>query len=1007
MIYEAKMSIPDKIIELVDRFERNIDAYKQGKYKETQVRREFIDPFFKALGWDVDNERGYAEAYKEVVHEDAIKVGWGTKAPDYSFRIGGTRKFFIEAKKPSVDIKGDIHPAFQLRRYAWSAKLPLSILTDFEEFAVYDTRIKPNKNDKASNARVMYLTFRDYPEKWEEIASIFSRDSILKGSFDKYVESGRKKRGTAEVDDAFLSEIESWRDLLARNIALRNPQLENRVLNDVVQKTIDRILFLRICEDRGVENYGQLMALINGTNIYLRLSKLFLKADERYNSGLFHFTSEKNRQDPDEISLQLSIDDKHLKDIIKRLYYPESPYEFSVLPADILGQVYERFLGKVIRLTPGHRAVVEEKPEVRKAGGVYYTPTYIVDYIVKNSVGKLLEGKTPKQAEKLKILDPACGSGSFLLGAYQYLMDWYLKEYTAENPEKYLKSRSPKIYQIRSGDWRLSTTEKKRILLNNIYGVDIDTQAVEVTKLSLLLKVLEGETDETLTSQLKLFHERALPDLGNNIKCGNSLIGSDFYEGRQLSILTEDEIYRINAFDWEKEFPEIFHRRDTKDAEKGFDAVIGNPPYLRQEVLGQIKNYFKSRYTAFSNTADLYTYFIEKGIQLLNNSGIFGMIISNKWLRTKYGETLRRLLSREYQIISIIDFGELPVFKKVGTFPAILFVKKTKTNQCNLQYAPVKELIPNQLFESINNVQYDVNISTLESHYGWSLANLKEREILEKIKDTGIPLKKYIGNSRIKYGIKTGFNNAFIIDEKTKNYLIKSDPNSSGIIVPFVNGDDIRKYKINFRGRYLILSKIGIPIKNYPAIFNHLENYKLHLMKRSDKGNYWWELRPCNYYDRFQRKKIIWPDIAKEPRFSYDDKKLYVTNTAYILDLDDKYLLGILNSSLAWLYFQNTCFALGDPKRGGRLRLIYQFVENLPIRTIDYFDPICKSRHDKMVKLVDRMLYLNKQLDKPKTPHDKDVLQRQIETTDRQIDRLVYELYELTEEEIGIVEGTL
>ncbi|MBU4446173.1 N-6 DNA methylase, partial [bacterium] len=578
------MSAPDKIIKLVDRFDRNIDAYKQGKYNETQVRREFIDPFFKALGWDVANERGYAEAYKEVVHEDVIKVGQGTKAPDYSFRIGGARKFFVEAKKPSIDIKGDIHPAFQLRRYAWSAKLPLSILTDFEEFAVYDARIKPNKNDKASNARVMYITFREYPEKWEEIASIFSHDSILKGSFDKYVESGRKKRGTAEVDDAFLSEIETWRDLLARNIALRNPQLENRVLNDVIQKTIDRILFLRICEDRGVENYGQLMALLNGANIYSRLSKHFLRADERYNSGLFHFSSEKNRQDPDEISLQLVIDDKPLKDIIKRLYYPESPYEFSVLPADILGQVYERFLGKVIRRTPGHRAVVEDKPEVRKAGGVYYTPTYIVDYIVENTVGKLVESKTPKQVEKLKILDPACGSGSFLLGAYQYLMDWHLEQYTANDPEKYLKSRSPKIYQIRSGDWRLSTSEKKRILLNNIYGVDIDTQAVEVTKLSLLLKVLEGETDETLKSQLKLFHERALPDLGNNIKCGNSLIGSDFYDGKQLSLLSEDEMYRINAFDWEKEFPEIFHRRDAclrptdrqaKDAEKGFDAVIG------------------------------------------------------------------------------------------------------------------------------------------------------------------------------------------------------------------------------------------------------------------------------------------------------------------------------------------------------------------------------------------------------------------------------------------------
>ena len=226
-----------------------------------------------------------------------------------------------------------------------------------------------------------------------------------------------------------------------------------------------------------------------------------------------------------------------LKDIFKDLYYPDSPYEFSVLPADILGHIYEQFLGKVIRLTPAHRAVVEEKPEVRKAGGVYYTPTYIVDYIVKHTVGKLIEGKTPNQVSKLRVLDPACGSGSFLLGAYQRLLDWHLAWYSENEPEKHRKGRKTKIFQGPGGDWRLTTAEKKRILLNNIYGVDIDLQAVEVTKLSLLLKVLEGENEETLGKNLRLFHERALPDLGQNIKCGNSLIGPNFYENRQLSLI--------------------------------------------------------------------------------------------------------------------------------------------------------------------------------------------------------------------------------------------------------------------------------------------------------------------------------------------------------------------------------------------------------------------------------------------------------------------------------------
>jgi hypothetical protein len=384
------MPIPALVTELVRRFERNYDAYRSGQYNETQVRREFIDPMFKTLGWDMDNERGYAEAYKDVVHEDAIKVGGATKAPDYCFRIGGTRKFFLEAKKPAVNIKEEIHPAYQLRRYAWSAKLPLSILSDFEEFAVYDCRVKPDKADKAAAARTLYLTYRDYAARWDEIAAVFSRDAVLKGSFDQYAESNKAKKGTAEVDAAFLQEIECWRELLARNIALRNPGLGQRDLNYAVQATIDRIIFLRIGEDRGFEPYGRLMALQNGGQVYERLAQLFRQADDRYNSGLFHFKPEKGRDAPDEWTLNLLLDDKPLKDILKNLYYPDSPYEFSVLPADILGQVYEQFLGKVIRLTSGHRAIVEDKPEVKKAGGVYYTPTYIVDYIVRQTVGKLL-----------------------------------------------------------------------------------------------------------------------------------------------------------------------------------------------------------------------------------------------------------------------------------------------------------------------------------------------------------------------------------------------------------------------------------------------------------------------------------------------------------------------------------------------------------------------------------------------------------------------------------------
>ena len=320
------MALPREITDLIERFDRNRDSYLSGQYNETQLRREFLDPFFTALGWDVENKQGYAEAYKDVIHEAALKIGGVTKAPDYCFRIGSVKKFFVEAKKPAINLKDDITPAFQLRRYAWSAKLPLSILTDFEEFAVYDCRIKPVQTDKASTGRVLYFTYKDYAAKWDEIVSIFSHEAVLKGSFDKYAESSKLKKGTATVDDAFLTEIEDWRDILARNIAIRNADLSQRELNFAVQRTIDRLVFLRICEDRGIEEYGRLQVQLNGTNVYKRLVQLFSQADDRYNSGLFHFQREKDRhEEPDKLTLKIEIDDKPLKDIINRPLLSRKP----------------------------------------------------------------------------------------------------------------------------------------------------------------------------------------------------------------------------------------------------------------------------------------------------------------------------------------------------------------------------------------------------------------------------------------------------------------------------------------------------------------------------------------------------------------------------------------------------------------------------------------------------------------------------------------------------------
>src|SRR5207249_2550795 len=339
---------------------------------------------------------------------------------------------------------------------------------------------------------------------------------------------------------------------------------------------------------------------------------------------------------------------------------------FSVLPADILGQVYEQFLGKVIRLTEGHQAKIEDKPEVKKAGGVYYTPTYIVDCNVTNTEGKSLGQKTTKRAAQLRIVDPACGSGSFLIGAYQYLLTWHRDWYVDHDPKKWATGRNPALYRGMGGEWKLTTAERKRILLQNIFGVDIDAQAVEVTKLSLLLRVLEGESEQTLATQLRFYHERALPDLGRNIKCGNSLIGPDFYDQQEMDFLDEEERYRINVFDWNAEFSEIMRAG-------GFDAVIGNPPYIftREQLSELQREYFAQKFRLSWEKHNTFMLFMELMLRLVGPAGRGGFIVPNSWLTIESAQLLRAEFVCRLLVIADLNY---PAFKKVSMEPCIFVI---------------------------------------------------------------------------------------------------------------------------------------------------------------------------------------------------------------------------------------------------------------------------------------------------------------------------------------------
>ena len=1005
----------EDVAKLCRYFATNRQAFLASGVKEAHVRQSLIDPFFESLGWDVRNTAMTAPQYREVIPEDSLDVEGHQKAPDYAFRVGTLPKFYAEAKKCGVNIGSDPAPAYQLRRYGWSAKVALSVLTDFEELGVYDCTKRPGQGDKASHARIQYFHFDEYSDRWRELWDVFSREAVWSGAFDQYAAS-KRKRGTSEVDVEFLKEIEGWRERLARNIAIRNKGLSSDDLNAAVQLTIDRVVFLRMAEDRGMEPYEQLLKLCERSDIYPRFMRdLCRRADQKYNSGLFHFQKETGvSENPDRITPKLAVDDKVFKLILESLYFAHgSPYHFGVMPVEILGTVYERFLGNVIRLTAGHHAKVELKPEVRKVGGVYYTPAYIVEYIVKHTVGRQIKGRSPAQlagkgrdrppglsskgqagmpALPFRVLDMACGSGSFLLGAYQCLLDYCLKWYIEHNPATHKKA----VYMDpRNGEWRLAIKEKKRILTTHIFGVDIDPQAVEVSKLSLLLKVLEGETDQSLSLSLLSFGDRALPNLADNIKCGNSLIGSDCFTGKLIP--DPDEMKRVNPFDWEQAFPDAMKAG-------GFDCVIGNPPYLKIEhIAAEDREYFSLRFACFMKRYDTYGLFVERSIGLLKPKGFFGMIIPSTILNNLSFSKFRKMLVESTSISSIVNLGG-KVFQGVNNDTVILVFAKGKGHVSKTQILDVQKYGGGLATAAAIGTK-DLSRAATPPQYVFELRMSKAADsILAKMRSDGLVLGEICSCFQ---GFVTGGNDAYIVDAKS----VREEKIERAICKPAVFGGQVPRYgRPNPQGFVIYLTRDS-DLNEFPNVRARLEPYKAKLKKKREVKlgrQPWYSLHWPRVQENFERSpKILVQairNLALKRRIiaTVDTQGLYADHTLNVLytehkEYDIRYVLAILNSALVNFLFS---------KKYIDINIKGVYLTDVPIPRIDFFVSAGRKRHNRMVKLTDSMLGLQQQLAGAQSAAQKAILQRQIDSTDAEIDRLVYDLYGLTEEEIAVIEGT-
>ncbi|MGD2092608.1 MAG: TaqI-like C-terminal specificity domain-containing protein [Candidatus Aminicenantes bacterium] len=653
------------------------------------------------------------------------------------------------------------------------------------------------------------------------------------------------------------------------------------------------------------------------------------------------------------------------------------------------------------------QAMVEDKSEVKKAGGVYYTPQFIVDYIVGHTVGEKIKNKTPGDVTKIKILDPACGSGFFLLGAYQLLMDYHLNYYTggltrksdkiSRQQQSILKKalKENKIYQSREDEYQLTIAEKHNILLNNIFGVDIDRQAVEMTKMSLLLKLLEGESMESSGQLCKYSDIKLLPDLSDNIKCGNSLIGSDFYEKGQMSLFQDEEtIRRINAFDWETEFPGIFQKG-------GFHVVIGNPPYFSISTIEkQIVYYLEKKYSEIhTGYNDIMYYFIYKCIKLLEQNGVFGFITSNYYIGNTYAKKIRNFL-KEY-VFKILNFRDYKVFGDANVHTNIIIANKIPGDK-TLEVLELRKCpINNTLDLEANFTKFVLHKESLEDN--WIITNDANLRIIRKMALISIDLGVI---TEIEKGSTSGKNKIFTVKKEFANELNLEKE----ILRKNIKNSHLERYHIIDSGYFIIYIDNDINIDRYPNIKNYLSKHITELLNRNEvkKGLYqWYRLeRPRKKYIFDSAEKLIVPYRAESNRFAYDNQQYFndggdirviilKKNVYYSL----KYILGILNSRLMNWYYQ----FIGKPKGSSR-EYFNKPLAKIPIRKLAFANRSEKNQHDKIVHWVDQMLELQKKFHAAKIETEKTLFKKQIDMKDKQIDQLVYELYRLTDQEIKIVE---
>jgi len=957
-----------RIERLIKKYE-SLTSVQLKRYNESMTCKDFILPLFQALGWDINN-KFFDE---EVISEKQVS---GKKA-DYAFHIDGVTKFFIEAKKPKENIKEEKH-AKQAIMYAWHKSVPWAILTNFKSIRVFNAEWDELDPERSLIFEISYQDYLTDKKLW-----FLSKKSFENGKLDKYAEENYKRPKKEPITKQLAEDLIKWRDNLYRQLRAWNDEkkFSDFQITESVQKILNRLIFIRTIEDRGIEDQKLREIIRNWKEEKERkdffsqeLKKLFKYYWDEYDSKLF-----------DEHTCDfIEYLDEFIANIIDELYKNQKGirYNFDFIPADVLGTIYEQYLGKI------QQEEINKKPSKKRSQGIYYTPRYIVDYIIKNTLSEVLKEKSLEEIKNIKILDPACGSGSFLIKVLEELVNYW--QMRTDKNVKYEKGTHlgnlEKSFKMRRGQKELSSSFKIGLLRNNIYGIDLDEKAVEIAQLNLLLKIIQ--------------QRQLLPDLSHSLACGNSLISGT---EKKLKKYFGKDWKKKKSFNWEEKFPEVFNRG-------GFDIIIGNPPYIKEYVDKSIFNgLHDSLY--YQGKMDIWTLFACIAIDLLKDGGYFSFIAPNNWLTNTGASIFRDKILQEGEIVSFINFGDYKVFQNVGIQTMIFVFKKCKPRKSyKVRYSKIEdknikeeELInflksSKQITSSkIVNFEITINPQKLIGNNITFVSSQKDN-ILQKIENcknfelTDKEVGQGIVAAPDKYFLVKNLND-FIDKEKSyiKRYYTSSEKFNGGLSKNYIFYISDKNFKEK-------------SLKNYPNIRKHFELFKIKLKKAKIK--YGTPNKPYFYLHRerdekfFQKgPKIICGVRVLKPSFYFTEEEYYGSRALNFIKtnrIDLKYLTGILNSNLVYFWLKNKGKQLGDLLQ----------IDKGPLLNIPIYLTNNKSKQKEIIRLVEKITKLNKELRKLHNIMDEKEykeIESKIQKIDKIIDQKVYELYRLTKEGIEIV----